>query len=95
MTTFYSTFSTQEGLKAAYIYKTKKQLIAADFWDVFKPMQEVEHFSTNAGINAVKAHLEKEGYKVLRPVAPAYDDGSDFWMPFPGKEYFCRPCCYC
>ena len=28
--TFYTTFTTADGIKAAYIYQTKRQLIAAD-----------------------------------------------------------------
>lgn len=41
--TFYTTFTTPDGIKAAYIYQTKRQLIAADQNGTFKAMQEVKH----------------------------------------------------
>lgn len=37
--TFYTTFTTADGIKAAYIYQTKRQLIAADQSGTFKAMQ--------------------------------------------------------
>lgn len=66
--TFYTTFTTADGIKAAYIYQTKRQLIAADQSGTFKAMQEVKHNKAEAGIKAIKAHLQNNGYKVLRPV---------------------------
>lgn len=66
--TFYTTFTTPDRIKAAYIYQTKRQLIAADQSGTFKAMQEVKHNKAEAGIKAIKAHLQNNGYKVLRPV---------------------------
>jgi len=88
--TFYTTFTTADGIKASYIYQTKRQLIAADQSGTFKAMQEVKHNKAEAGIKAIKAHLQNNGYKVLRPVKANQYSGGDFLLPFPGKEYFLK-----
>lgn len=92
--TFYTTFTTADGIKAAYIYQTKKQLIAADQSGTFKIMQEVQHNKTEAGIKAVKAHLQNNGFKVLRPVKADRYSGGDFLLPLPGKEFLQKRCYY-
>ena len=92
--TFYTTFTTADGIKAAYIYQTKRQLIAADQNGTFKAMQEVKHNKAEAGIKAIKAHLQNNGYKVLRPVKANQYSGGDFLLPLPGKEYLQKRCYY-
>ena len=92
--TFYTTFTTPDGIKAAYIYQTKRQLIAADQNGTFKAMQEVKHNKAEAGIKAVKEYLQKGGFKVLRPVKADQYSGCDFFLPLPGKEFFSKTCYY-
>lgn len=92
--TFYTTFTTPDGIKAAYIYQTKRQLIAADQSEIFKIMQKVKHNKAEAGIKAVKAHLQNNGFKVLRPVKADQYSGCDFLLPMPGKEFMQKRCYY-
>ncbi len=92
--TFYTTFTTGAGIKAAYIYQTKRQLIAANRIGAFKSMQDITHNKANAGIKAVKEHLENNGFKVLRPVKADQYSGGDFLLPFPGMEYMQKRCYY-
>lgn len=92
--TFYTTFTTPDGIKAAYIYQTKRQLIAADQSGAFKTMKEISHNKAEAGIKAVKAYLQNNGYKVLRPVKADQYSGGDFLLPFPEKEYLQKRCYY-
>lgn len=92
--TFYTTFTTPDGIKAAYIYNTKRQLIAADQSGTFKIMQAVSHNKAEAGIKAIKAHLENNGFKVLRPVKADQYSGGDFLLPLPGKEFMQKRCYY-
>ncbi len=92
--TFYTTFITGSGIKAAYIYQTKRQLIAADRSGAFKTMQAISHNKADAGVKAIEAHLKNNGYKVLRPVKADQYSGGDFLLPFPGMEYMQKRCYY-
>lgn len=92
--TFYTTFTTMEGIRAAYIYTSKKQLVAADRSGFFKHVSGTIHKKADAGIKDVRAHLEKGGYKVLRPKKADRYDGCDFLLPIPGKEYMLSRCYY-
>ncbi len=92
--TFYTTFTTVDGTKAAYIYQSKKQLIAADCSKAFKVMQDVSHNKADAGVKAVKEYLENNGFYVLRPVKADEYFGCDFLLPLPGKEFLQKRCYY-
>ncbi len=92
--TFYTTFTTTDGAKAAYIYKSKKQLVAADRSNVFKVMKDVAHNKADVGIKPVKEHLERNGFNVLRPIKADQWSGCDFLLPLPGKEFIQKRCYY-